>query len=71
MYAGTSEEDLILPISYTRFKLDSSMLLLFTAKDTAKPVTVKKDYTPIKSYKPSGNLVYDDDLLSQIEDKFS
>ena len=30
----------------------------------------KKDYTPIKSYKPSGNLVYDDDLLSKIEDKF-
>ena len=31
----------------------------------------KKEYTPIKSYKPSGNLVYNDDLLSQIEGKFS
>lgn len=31
---------------------------------------VKKEYTPIKSYKPSGNLVYDDELLSKIEDKF-
>jgi len=30
----------------------------------------KKEYTPIKSYKPSGNLVYDDDLLNKIEDKF-
>jgi hypothetical protein len=30
----------------------------------------KKNYTPIKSYKPSGNLVYDDELLSKIEDKF-
>lgn len=30
----------------------------------------KKNYTPIKSYKPSGNLVYDDDLLNIIEDKF-
>jgi hypothetical protein len=30
----------------------------------------KKEYTPIKSYKPSGNLVYDDELLSKIEDKF-
>jgi hypothetical protein len=30
----------------------------------------KKEYTPIKSYKPSGNLVYDDELLSKIGDKF-
>ena len=33
----------------------------------AKP---KKEYTPIKSYKPSGNLIYDDDLLNKIEDRF-
>jgi hypothetical protein len=30
----------------------------------------KKNYTPIKSYKPSGNLIYDDDLINKIEDKF-
>jgi hypothetical protein len=30
----------------------------------------KKEYTPIKSYKPSGNLVYDDDLLNKLENKF-
>ena len=30
----------------------------------------KKEYTPIKSYKPSGNLIYDDDLLNKIEDRF-
>jgi hypothetical protein len=30
----------------------------------------KKNYTPINSYKPSGNLVYDDNLLLKIEDKF-
>jgi hypothetical protein len=30
----------------------------------------KKDYTPIKSYKPLGNLVYNDELLNKIEDKF-
>lgn len=30
----------------------------------------KKEYTPIKSYRPSGNLVYDDELLNRIEDKF-
>lgn len=32
---------------------------------------LKKEYTPIKSYKPSGNLVYDDELLSKIEGKFN
>ena len=30
----------------------------------------KKEYTPIKSYKPSGNLIYDDDVLNKIGDKF-
>jgi len=30
----------------------------------------KKEYTPIKSYKPSGNLIYDNDLLNKLEDKF-
>jgi hypothetical protein len=30
----------------------------------------KKEYTPIKSYKPSGSLVYDDELLNKIGDKF-
>ena len=30
----------------------------------------KKEYTPINSYKPSGNLVYDVDLLNKIEGKF-
>jgi hypothetical protein len=29
----------------------------------------KKEYTPIKSYKPSGNLVYNDDLLNRLENK--
>jgi hypothetical protein len=30
-----------------------------------------KKYTPINSYKPSGKLVYSEDLLNKIEDKFS
>ena len=32
---------------------------------------IKKSYTPIKSYKPSGNLVYDDDLISKLGNKFT
>jgi hypothetical protein len=39
-----------------------------TLNDKGKP---KKDYTPIASYKPSGNLVYGDDLLNKIDNKFS
>jgi hypothetical protein len=31
----------------------------------------KKEYTSIKSYKPSGNFIYDDDVLNKIEDKFN
>ena len=31
----------------------------------------KKNYTSIQSYKPSGNLIYDDELLNKIENKFS
>lgn len=31
----------------------------------------KKTFTPINSYKPSGNLVYNDELLSKIENKFN
>ena len=30
----------------------------------------KKNYTPINNYKPSGQLIYDDDILNIIEDKF-
>jgi len=30
-----------------------------------------KTYTPINSYKPSGKLVYSQDLLNKIEDKFT
>ena len=31
----------------------------------------KKEYTPINSYRPQGNLIYDDELLNKIEGKFS
>jgi hypothetical protein len=31
----------------------------------------KKNYTPINSYKPQGNLIYNDDLLNTLEGKFN
>uniref|UniRef100_A0A6C0IHF4 Uncharacterized protein n=1 Tax=viral metagenome TaxID=1070528 RepID=A0A6C0IHF4_9ZZZZ len=46
---------------------------MFNLKPSTNQSVSKKDnknYTPIKSYKPSGNLVYNDDLLNKIEDKF-
>ena len=41
------------------------------APTNANPEKPKKNYTPINSYKPSGNLVYGDDILSSLEEKFS
>jgi len=44
---------------------------MFNQGGKADPnVKPKREYTPIKSYKPSGNLIYDDDLLNKIEDRF-
>lgn len=31
----------------------------------------KKEYLSVKTYKPTGNLIYDDDLINRLEDKFS
>lgn len=31
---------------------------------------IKKNYTPIKTYKPSGQLLYSEDLFNKIENKF-
>lgn len=36
-----------------------------------KQINNSKKYTPINSYKPSGKLVYSQDMLNKMEDKFS
>jgi hypothetical protein len=41
-----------------------------TKEQTNQTKQPKKNYTPINSYKPSGNLVYEEELLNKIEDKF-
>ena len=46
------------------------MLNLKNQDPNQKGKVSKKEYTPINSYKPSGNLVYDVDLLNKIEGKF-
>jgi hypothetical protein len=54
----------------TNDSADPNEYLLKQNDDNKRSKTQKKEYTPIKSYKPSGNLVYDDDILNKIEDKF-
>jgi len=49
---------------------DPNDYLLKSNDISQKERNQRKEYTPIKSYKPSGNLVYDDELLNKIEDKF-
>jgi hypothetical protein len=44
--------------------------LNFSKETHQKSKNPKKEYTPITSYKPSGNLVYDDELLNKIDTIF-
>ena len=44
--------------------------MLNTKEQSTQGKQQKKNYTPINSYKPSGNLVYEEHLLNKIEDKF-
>ena len=46
------------------------ILNIKSTDNDAKNKQQKKEYTPIKSYKPLGNLVYDDDILNKIVGKF-
>jgi len=39
------------------------------SKGNQESIQIKKQYTPINSYKPSGNLIYNDDYLHKLEDK--
>jgi hypothetical protein len=42
-----------------------------SSSSTMEQIKNSKKYTPINSYKPSGKLVYSEDLLNKIEDKMS
>jgi Family of unknown function (DUF5759) len=46
--------------------------VMFNKKDIGqKAVKPQKNYTPIHSYKPQGSLVYGDDILNKLEQKFN
>ena len=48
----------------------NEILLNKNSETLQKGKQPKKEYTPINSYKPSGNLVYDNEMLNKIGDKF-
>ena len=64
------EEDINGQNMITNTPSDPNDYLLKQNDNNQKGKQQKKEYTPIKTYKPSGNLVYDDDILSKIGNKF-
>jgi len=58
-------------------KIDSStdkpdnFLQIINPVQTKQVNTNAKKYTPITSYKPSGNLIYNESLINKLEDKFT
>ena len=42
-----------------------------SAASSANPNLVKKEYKPINSYKPTGNLVYSNDFLKKIDERMN
>jgi hypothetical protein len=50
---------------------DPNNLLGISSKQEQSNSKQKKEFTPIQSYKPSGNLVYTQDILNKIETKIS
>jgi len=53
------------------FIVNDPNIFILNKDPESKSKIQKKEYTPIKSYKPSGNLVYDDEMLNKIENKFN
>jgi hypothetical protein len=45
--------------------------IVFKTKEPSTKQSNQKKFTPIRSYKPSGNLIYNEDLLNTLEDKLN
>jgi hypothetical protein len=60
--------------SITNNNSNSLEEIVFKKKDStanANKILNQKKYTPITSYKPQGNLVYNDELFNKLENKFT
>ena len=70
-YGQKVEEDPYKDKTETNEDIDvNEMLLNKNTEISQKGKPQKKEYTPINSYKPSGNLIYDNDMLNKIGDRF-
>ena len=58
-------------ISYENEEKDLNEMMFKTKDPVKAPLQNQKKFTPIRSYKPSGNLIYNDELLNTLEDKLN
>lgn len=68
---GEKLEDIVDDSDKNSFSINDPTMFILSKEPDSKGKIQKKEYTPIKSYKPSGNLVYDDEMLNKIENKFN
>jgi hypothetical protein len=68
---GQKLEDIVDESDKNSFNMNDPNVFILNKEPESKGKIPKKEYTPIKSYKPSGNLVYDDEMLNKIENKFN
>jgi hypothetical protein len=68
---GEKLEDVVDDSDKNSFSINDPTMFILNKEPDSKGKIQKKEYTPIKSYKPSGNLVYDDEMLNKIENKFN
>ncbi len=66
-----SNEESQKALTYEAKDPNEAMLTARLNQDPNSKGKPKKEYASTKNYKPSGNLVYNDDLLNRIEDKFN
>ena len=62
----TDDED----IDATSNDINSGIFKTKNGNNNNNNTVVQKQYTPINNYKPSGNLIYDNELFEKIDDKF-
>lgn len=65
------ESSVMQSISYENEEKDLNEMMFKTKDPVKAPLQNQKKFTPIRSYKPSGNLIYNDELLNTLEDKLN
>lgn len=69
---GENTDDKMVNILMPNYEKEIINEPAFKIKESVKSTPQnQKKFTPIRSYKPSGNLIYNDDLLNTLEDKLN